>query len=336
MTSSQTNASLHQGKTVAITGGAGLIGSFLTDQLTEKGCKTVVIDDFSKGSRDNLQQSIDKIEIREGNLETPEFAHEALSGCDIVYHLASRAYGIGYGHGHHLEVMAHNERISTNVIEALDKHRPEHVLITSSSCVYDDHGPDTIPELPLFLDEPERGNKGYGWAKRFLEQKSILLAEETGIPITIVRPFNIYGERYQWVGQYSQAIPMLVKRIMDGENPVTVWGSGQQRRSYIHAHDCARMMIGLSEAGHTQGPVNIGTEETITVEDLVKLICRTAGLIPELDFDVNKPEGRSVKSSDTTLFQSILPNFTFDVSLSQGIERMLKWYETTFAEGGNS
>ncbi len=314
---------------IAVTGGAGLIGSFLVDQLVIAGHRIVVIDDFSKGTRKNLSKSIDSIEIREGDLEDATFTHEALEGCNIVYHLASRAYGVGYGQGHHMEIMAHNERISTNLIEALEKHRPEHVLITSSSCVYDDDGPDMIPELPLFLDDPERVNKGYGWAKRFLEQKSNLLAEETGIPITIVRPFNIYGERYRWVGQYSQAIPMLVKRILDGEDPVVVWGSGNQRRSYIHAHDCARMMTGLTQAKYTAGPVNIGTQETIAVKDLVLLICEAAGMKPELTFDLTKPEGRSIKSSDTSLFASILPEFDFEVSLKDGVKRMLDWYETT-------
>lgn len=319
--------------TVAVTGGAGLIGSHLVDLLLEQGARVVVIDDFSKGTRDNLQQSLNSIELREGNLEDPGFTHEALAGCDTVYHLASRAYGVGYGQGHHMEILAHNERITTNVIDALDAHRPKRVLITSSSCVYDDNGPDTIPELPLFLDAPEKVNKGYGWAKRFLEQKSVLLAEETGIPITIVRPFNIYGERYRWVGKYSQAIPMLVRRILNGEDPVLVWGSGNQRRSYIHAHDCARMMIGLTETNFTTSPVNIGTEETISVRDLVSLICQTAELSPELTFDLSKPEGRSIKSSNTALFQSVLPGFEFDVSLKDGVQRMLGWYEKTFPNG---
>jgi len=321
-------------KTIAVTGGAGLIGSFLVDQLVATNANIVVIDDFSKGTLNNLKQSMDKIEIREGNLEDPSFAQDSIVGCDVVYHLASRAYGVGYGQGHHLEIMAHNERISTNIIDALDKHRPEHALITSSSCVYDDNGPATIPELPLFLDEPERVNKGYGWAKRFLEQKSVLLSEETGIPITIVRPFNIYGERYRWVGQYSQAIPMLVKRILDGENPVLVWGSGNQRRSYIHAHDCARMMMGLVNSGYTESPVNIGTEETISIKDLVLLICDVANLEPELTFDLTKPEGRSIKSSNTQLFQSVLNEFEFNISLNDGLKRMLGWYAQTFQEEG--
>ena len=94
----------------------------------------------------------------------------------------------------------------------------------SSSCVYDDNSPDYTPELEVFHGKPETANKGYGWAKRFLEQKATLFSEEMNIPIVIPRPFNIYGEKYCWAGEYSQAIPMLVKRILDGDNPYIYLG----------------------------------------------------------------------------------------------------------------
>src|SRR5262249_43582021 len=145
-------------------------------------------------------------------------------------------------------LLQHNERITNNLISALARQPLVHLLVASSSCIYPDDGPETIPELPLFEGEPEIANWGYGWAKRFLEQKSTMLARETGIPVTIVRPFNIYGERYRWVDTASQAIPMLVKKVLDGDDPVVVWGSGKQRRNYLHAGECADAMLGLVEA----------------------------------------------------------------------------------------
>jgi UDP-glucose 4-epimerase len=315
---------------IAITGGAGLIGSFLAEELLKLNHQVVIIDDFSKGSIENLEGFSNAIDIREGDLEDSEFAIDSISDCDTVYHLASRAYGVGYSIDHHLEALLHNERITNNMLSAIIKHKPKHLLMASSSCVYDDNGPNMIPELPLFLNDPENVNKGYGWAKRFLEKKSEILAEQLNIPIVIVRPFNIYGERYQWAGQYSSAIPMLVKRVMDGENPMTVWGSGDQRRSYIHAQDCARMMIALVDCQYTKSPVNIGTEETISIKELVQMICKGANLDPELVFDLEKPEGRFIKSSDTTLFNRIVSDFSFEVSLEEGIFRMIQWYSKNF------
>ena len=244
---------------VVVTGGAGLIGSFLVERLIAAGAHVVVADDFSKGRRVYLAAVSDKIEIREGDLEMLPAMERALEGTDVVFHLASRAFGVGYSAGKHLSILQHNERITNNLIDVLARRPKQWLLATSSSCVYPDDGPDTVSELPIFTRDPELANWGYGWAKRFLEQKSLMLASECGMPLTVVRPFNIYGERYSWVGDASQAIPMLVKKVMDGDDPVVIWGSGMQRRNYLHAKDCADAMVSLVE-GEFQGTVNIGTE----------------------------------------------------------------------------
>ncbi len=317
------------GRTVAVTGGAGLIGSFLVERLVRAGAHTIVIDDFSKGRRQHLAAVIDQVDVREGDLEVRAFATEALAGADIVFHLASRAYGVGYSSAHHLDMLEHNERINNNVFAAVRHTRPERIQVVSSSCVYPDDGPATVPEMPLFTGEPERVNWGYGWAKRFLEQKAAILQDQTGIPVSIVRPFNIYGEHYTWVGEASQAIPMLVKKVMDGTNPVVIWGSGRQRRNYLHAADCAGAMLGLLAAGCTE-PVNIGTEDTVTMRQLVELICRAAGALPRLETDTSKPEGRFIKSADSSRLRRLLPEFRVSVPLEQGLVRMVAWYHEEF------
>ncbi len=313
----------------AVTGGAGLIGSFLVERLVAAGAKVVVADDFSKGRRSNLEGVAGRIEMREGDLEHFDAMQRALEGADIVFHLASRAYGVGYSGGRHLDILAHNERITDNLLRALAQRPVRWLLVTSSSCVYPDDGPDTVPELPLYTGEPESANWGYGWAKRMLEQKSLMLARETGIPLTIVRPFNIYGERYAWMGEASQAIPMLVKKVMDGDDPVVIWGTGTQRRNYLHALDCADAMAGLVEAGF-RGAVNIGTEDTLTMTELVQRICKVGGRNPKLVIDATKPEGRKVKSSDATLLRSAYPGFKCRMALDEGLSRMIGWYSAEF------
>jgi len=319
-----------KGRSVYVTGGAGLIGSFLVEDLVNLGAKVCVLDDFSKGSIGNLKTVKDLIEIREVDLERSKVTEEAFVGADIVFHLASRAYGIGYGNGRHLEVLNHNERITTNVVDTLSKIKPDHVLMTSSSCIYDDSGPETIKEQPIFEKEPEMANWGYGWAKRFLEQKSLILSKEAGIPVTIVRPFNIYGERYEWVGEFSQAIPMLVKRVMDGENPVVIWGSGRQKRNYMHALDCAKIMRQLVEVGYSGPAVNIGLEDTTSIFDLVTLICGVGNKSPNLIADTSKPEGRFCKSASSELLRSIIGDIPISIDLESGMKRMIEWYKNSF------
>ena len=314
---------------VVVTGGAGLIGSFLVNRLVAAGSRVVVADDFSKGRREHLASIADRIEVREGNLEEQSAMERALADAEVVFHLASRAFGVGYSAGNHLSILDHNERITSNLMRVLS-HRPvAWLLVTSSSCIYPDSGPDTVPELPLFDGEPELANWGYGWAKRMLEQKSLMLAKESGIPLTIARPFNIYGERYTWSGDASAAIPMLVKKVLDGDDPVVIWGSGVQRRNYMHAVDCADAMAGLVENGFI-GTVNIGTEEAVTLRTLVETICRVAGKHPGLVVDATKPEGRRVKAADSTLLRRAYPNFRCTVNLEEGIARMIAWYQRTF------
>ena len=316
---------------VVVTGGAGLIGSFLTERLVAAGARVVVADDFSKGRREHLAAVIDRIEIREGDLEQAPVMERALAGAEIVFHLASRAYGIGYSSGNHIAILEHNERITNNLVDVLSRRPAARLVAVSSSCVYPDDGPDTLGELPLWTGEPEHANRGYGWAKRFLEQKVDILARETGMPFTIVRPFNIYGERYTWVGEASQAIPMQVKKIMDGNDPVVIWGSGTQRRNYLHAFDCADVIAGLAEHDFDD-VVNIGTEDTVTLRELVETICELAGRRPKLVTDESKPEGRRIKSSSSVRLRQAYPGFRQSVDLKSGLARMIGWYRREFGE----
>lgn len=325
----RSNALQLTGKNIVVTGGAGLIGSFLVDRLVARGANVIVADDFSKGRPCHLAHIIHRITVREGDLEQVASMERALTGADMVFHLASRAFGIGYSSNHHLALLQHNERITNNLIEVLTRRPVSRLVVVSSSCVYPDDGPDTIPELPLFVGEPELANWGYGWAKRLLEQKVMMLARETGSVLTIVRPFNIYGERYRWLDSASQAIPMLIKKVLDGDDPVVIWGSGNQRRNYMHAQDCAEAMTGLVEAGFA-GVVNIGTEETVTMTELVETICRLAGRRPQVVTDDSHPEGRRVKSCDATLLRRAYPGFKKEISLEEGLARMIEWHAREF------
>lgn len=321
-------------KDVLITGAAGLIGSFLAELLVRRGFRVTIIDDFSKGRIEHLSAIKSEIEIRRGNLESKEFTNHAFDGeWHHVYHLASRAYGIAYSRNHHLDVISHNEEVTNNVLSALRRIETKGVTIISSSCVHKDGGPETTPELPLFEEEPETANWGYGWAKRFLEQKFIIYEKITGVPVTILRPFNIYGERYSWQGEYSQAIPMLIKKIMDRENPIVIWGSGNQRRNYMHAQDCARLIHAVSEKKFSGQAVNIGSEKTISISDLVVLVKTMTGIKSDVVFDTTKPEGRFVKSANSSKLRQIIGTERIhEIGLEEGLCRMLEWYKQTFTD----
>ena len=315
---------------IAVLGGAGLIGSYLVEYLVKKKHNVVVIDDFSKGKKDNLKKVINKIDIRCIDLEKKKNLHNVLKDCNIFFHLASRAYGVGYSTNNHTKILSHNEKITNNLISSLDKIKVDYFQCVSSSCVYDDNGPKKISEEIYPKGKPEKANLGYGIAKRLLEKKIMLSSKRLKFPLSIVRPFNIYSERYNWVGQNSQAIPMIVKKIMESDKKIEIWGSGKQSRNYLHAKDCAIIMYKIFKKKFVKSPINIGYENTISLKELSEMICRIAKKRLEFVYDVNKPEGRFIKSSNSKLLKKVTSGYKPIIDLEEGLSLMIDWYKKNF------
>lgn len=325
-------SSFWKGKPVLVSGGAGFIGSYLVEQLVEVGCWVRVVDNLEKGNLANLAQVMQDIEFQQVDLRNPDTCLEVTASIDVVMNLAAKTSGMIYSASHHGEMLTANTMLSLNVLDAAYRNGVPRYLVVSSSCVYPDDAPVPTPELPAFLGEPERPNAGYGWAKRFAELQARYYAEEYGMEIAIARPFNAYGGRYVWQGESSHVIPTLVKKVCDGRSPVVVWGSGNQRRNFLHARDIAQMMMLLTERYACADPVNLAFEETVSIRELISMIIDLSGKEIEVRYDETKPEGRVVKSADSSKLRKIMPDFRPSVSLQDGILEMLKWYEDTFGK----
>lgn len=149
--------------------------------------------------------------------------------------------------------------------------------------------------------------------------------------MTIVRPFNPYGANYRWgSSERPHVIPSLVKRIMDGEDPLVVWGTGRQRRNFLHAGDAMKLMIKIIEKDLGPSPVNIGYEEDTSIAELVQMICEEAGKHPQIVFDSSKPEGRFRKCADATRLCELTDGYVPQVTLRDGIREMIDWYRRSF------
>lgn len=318
------------GARVCVTGGAGLIGSYLVEQLLDRGCEVTVIDDLSKGTLDNLKAVENKYALKKINLE--ENHDQLFEGIDYVFHLASRAYGIGYSSTNHVGLMIHNELVTNTIARNLNQHPPKGVCILSSSCVY----PDS--DIGFFSEErfgrsticlPESANRGYGLAKQLLESKVSFVCQELDISLKIVRPFNVYSERYLWMGDKSQALPMLVHKAVTEDQKIVVWGSGEQQRNYIHALDLARKIVGLCDS-HYVGPINIGASMNVSIRRLAEMLLEELGRKNlRIEFDRSKPEGCIIKTGEFSLQTNLgLPLET--ISLEQGLARMCQWGVTNF------
>lgn len=315
---------------IIVTGGLGLIGSHLCDILCDEQADVYALDNMYRGKVEYLA-SPNRVSIMEKDiLELTE--SDAIEGVTSVIHTASKVLGIGYSAKNHQDMMLYNDMMTNSFFNYLDKlPQLERLVIISSSCVYDDELPE-CSEDKLDIGLPEKANLGYGLAKRFLEHKATLYAKERGVRLTIVRPFNIYGERYTWAGVNSQGLPSLVKKLLDNHGKLEIWGTGAQRRNYMHAYDCAKIIIEIMKKQSEEfGVYNVGIKETVSLKELAEKMCSLYGLTAEFVYRTDMPQGRLEKTSYEDNLLALLPEFKSDlISLDDGLVRMKTWYETNF------
>jgi len=300
-------------------------------QLVDVGCTVTVVDNLDNGYRDNLSGVANRIEFIEADLREPTTCQRFSRNQDIILNLAAKAFGLEYSRKHNGEMLVYNLLCTLPLLEAARQNGAERFVVVSSSCVYPDDAIVPTPELPVFTGDPEQVNEGYGWAKRVQELAGTYYAREYGMKVTTIRPFNPYGGNYRWKSE-SQAhvVPALVKRVLDGEDPLRVWGSGRQRRNLLHASDAARAILAVIENAPDAGPVNIGYDDDISIADLVDLSCKISGKHPRVEFDTSKPEGRFRKCADATRLRQLTAELRPRVTLEQGIQEMIEWYNRSF------
>lgn len=315
-------------KKVLLTGGAGFIGSHVAEMLIRKGCDLKVADNLENSSPDNLHSCIDRIEFINTDLTILENCENISKDVNIVLNLAAKVGGIEFNRLHQGTMFTSNVLIQTNMLEAARKNDVERYLCVSSACVYPRYCTIPTPESEGFKDVPEPTNLGYGWAKRMAEVQAQCYAEEFGMKIAIVRPYNAYGPRDHFDPEKSHVIAALIKRVFDGENPLTVWGNGEQTRAFIYVEDLARGMIIATEKYTKADPINLGTDEEIKIKDLVKLILDLSGKKPKpsVFFDTDKPAGQPRRNSDNAKAKELI-GFEAEIPLREGLKRTIEWYK---------
>ena len=313
-------------KKVLVTGGTGFIGSHVVENLVKKGASVSVMDNMQNGKIKNIRYLKDKIKFIKGDCTNPDDALKACRNQEVVMNLAARVGGIEYNRTHQATMLRDNLLIGTIMIEAARKVEAERFLVVSSACVYPRECSVPTPESEGFLDEPEPTNGGYGWAKRMAEKLGMYYAQEFGMKVGIVRPYNCYGPRDHFDPETSHVIPALIRRVLDGENPVKVWGSGNQTRAFLYVEDLAEGMIRSIEKYPVPDPINLGTDKEISIIDLIKKIVEISGLNPKIEFDTTKPDGSPRRNSDNKKAKEKV-GFTPKVKLAEGLKKTISWYK---------
>jgi len=313
-------------KKVLITGGSGFIGSFVVEKLVNHGAHVTIFDRVVNGTLESHPNLKEKISLIQGECSSLTEAIAACENQEIVMNLAAHVGGIDYNRHHQGTMLYDNLAIGSTMIEAARRSHVDRFLVVSSACVYPHDVVVPTPESEGDRGEPEETNGGYGWAKRIAEKLGKYYAEEFGMKVGIVRPYNVYGPRDHFDSESSHVIPAIIKRIFDGENPLKVWGSGMQSRAFLYVDDVAEGMINAIEKFPVPDPINLGTDEEITIEDLVNLIIKIAGKQMKVIFDTDKPDGSPRRNSDNTKAKEKI-GFQPKIKLQEGLLQTVNWYK---------
>ncbi len=313
-----------KGKRVLVTGGAGFIGSHLAEELVKTGAEVRVADSFANGSENNLRNVCNQIEIVRKDLANHDDCVRICSDVDIIMNLAAKVAGVAYNLHHSSEMFLTNVKIGMNMLEAARQSDSDRFLCVSSACVYSKDASVPTPEEEGFLSDPEPSNLGYGWAKRVLEVQSKLYAQQYGMKIAIVRPFNTYGPRDHFDPRYGHVIPSLLMRVLREEDPLVVWGNGKQTRSFIYVTDVVRGMILAIEEYPEADPINLGSDEEISIEELARLVVGLIRPRTRITFDESKPRGQNRRCSDVSKAKALI-GFESSTKLKDGLADTVDW-----------
>ena len=274
-----------------VTGGAGFIGSHLTEQLISRGDQVVILDNLSTGLSDNLSAIKNKVEFEQGNILDKSLVEKLVSNSDYVVHLAA-ALGVLNIVNKPLESLKSNLQGTEIVLEAANKYKKP-VLIASTSEVYGKN--DKVPlseEDDRVIGHPLKSRWSYSEAKAIDESLAYFYFIEEGLQSRIVRFFNTVGPRQ--LGNYGMVVPRFVNAALKGE-ALSVYGSGEQIRCFCHINDAVKGLLLVMDSDKAVGEVfNVGNNQQISIMELAKKVIEITGsksTIEKIAYEKAYPQG---------------------------------------------
>ncbi len=319
------------GVQVLVTGGASFIGSHLVDRLVAEGAQVRVADDLSSGTLANLSDSIERVEFRLGDLRDRDFARDAVSDQQVVFHLAAAHGGRGFIDTHPADC-ASNLVLDGTVIDESWRAGVDRICFASSACVY----PVGLQEKPVdgntvylreeWADPFEQGAAAadgeYGWAKLMGEMTLKAYWKQHGLKSVSCRLFTAYGEREN----ETHAVVALIAKAFVQMDPYEIWGDGQQDRNFTYVGDIVEGMMRAALRVDDASAVNLGTAEHIKILDAAQMIFAETGFTPsELFFDTTKPVGVYSRAADLTRSRDVL-GWEPEISFAEGLAKTVAWY----------
>lgn len=312
-----------QNQRVLVTGGAGLIGSHITDLLVEREVQEIVVfDNFTRGRRENLRNAIasGRVTLVEGDIRDRRLLAEVMDGIDVVFHQAAiRITQCAEDPRLALEVLVDG---TFNVAEQAVKARVRKIVAASSASVY-----GMAEEFPTTeTHHPYHNRTFYGAAKIFNEGLLRSFHEMYGLSYVLLRYFNAYGPRMDVYGAYTEVLIRWMERISDGKGPL-IFGDGTQTMDFVFAEDIARVNLAAAESEVTDEVFNVASGTETSLNDLARTLLRVmeSDALPEY-----APE-RKVNSvprrfADVSKARQLL-GFRTSVSIEEGLRRLVGWWQ---------
>jgi UDP-glucose 4-epimerase len=301
---------------ILVTGGAGFIGSHVTEALIARGHSVVVLDDLSGGFTENL---IDGATFVKGSINDVDLVNELFEQThfEYVYHLAAYA---AEGLSHFIKRFNYNNNLigSVNLINAAINTGVKCFVFTSSIAVY-----GSSPELPMTEATHPHPEDSYGIAKLAVEQELKTCKEMFGLDYIIFRPHNVYGERQNIGDKYRNVVGIFMNQILQGK-PMTVFGDGAQNRAFSYIGDVAPIMAEAIDTPAAYNQIfNVGADQPYTVNELAEAVAHAMGVEPNILRTPARNEVVSAYSSHAKLLQVFGERKPY--SLEEGLQRMATW-----------
>jgi len=333
-------------KKILILGGGGFIGGHLAKKLKSEG-NWVRIVDLKNHEYFNHNHICDEFVV--GDLTDPllvskvMFAPNQISvndehnSFDEVYQLAADMGGAGYifTGENDANVMHNSALVNLNVANYATKFRVKKVFYSSSACMYPEHN-QLNPENPNCEESsayPANPDSEYGWEKLFSERLYLSFMRNYNLNVRIARFHNIFGPYGTWSGGKEKAPAAMCRKVAESDGEIEVWGDGNQTRSFLYIDECIEAVIKLMESDFV-GPVNIGSEEMVTINDLAQMAINISGKNIKikniegeefkLKYGFKCPIGVRGRNSDNTLYKSKVGWVVSD-PLVKGMEKTYKW-----------
>lgn len=303
-----------QGKRVCVTGGAGFLGSFVTEKLKSRGASIFIptIENYDLVQQDSIRKMLDD------------------SNPEIIIHLAAQVGGIGANREHPAEFFYNNLMMGVQLIHEAWKRGIEKFVALGTICAYPKFTPVPFKEDDLWIGYPEETNAPYGLAKKMLLVQSQSYRRQYGFNSVFLMPVNLYGPRDNFNPESSHVIPALIKKCFEakasGADSIEVWGDGSPTREFLYVEDAAEGIVLATERYNSPEPVNLGSGMEISIKDLVELIARLTGFEGKLVWDTTKPNGQPRRRLNVERAEREF-SFKARVGFEEGLRRTIDWYK---------